>query len=269
MNNVFDLNTYSVAFAERRDIGKEWNDVKWNKNHFQIQYHRLYYPTKGRAELRLFNKTLELVAGRVYFIPAFSVTQSSIDGEMNKFYIHFQVDSPFFELYRYISDKYYVDAGPHTEYLFDTVLNNYSDKSVAARQRVQGAMNLIMSDFFADSSLDRSSISKFDRVLEYVGEHYRENIRLDTLAAMMNISTMYFSNFFKKVFNISPKQFILNKRLTESQRLLLETELSVKEIAYDVGFENESYFSEFFSSKVGISALRFRNREVPKRDGIL
>ena len=86
----------------------------------------------------------------------------------------------------------------------------------------------------------------------------------------MNISSMYFSNYFKMTFNISPKQYIINKRLMESQRLLLENQLSIKEIAYAVGFENENYFSEFFSSKVGISALKFRKRELPTtRESIL
>jgi AraC-like DNA-binding protein len=86
----------------------------------------------------------------------------------------------------------------------------------------------------------------------------------------MNISTMYFSNAFKRVFNISPKQYILNKRLMESQRLLLETEMSVAEIAYAVGFDNENYFSEFFSSRVGISALKFRRLLIPThRDSIM
>ena len=76
---------------------------------------------------------------------------------------------------------------------------------------------------------------------------------------MMNISSMYFSNLFKHTFNISPKQYILNKRLREGQRLLLETQMSVKEIAYEVGFENENYFSEYFSMKVGTPPLKFRN----------
>ena len=39
--------------------------------------------------------------------------------------------------------------------------------------------------------------------------------------------------------------------------------MSVKEIAYEVGLENENYFSEFFSHKIGISALKFRKRVMP------
>lgn len=44
---------------------------------------------------------------------------------------------------------------------------------------------------------------------------------------------------------------------------MLEGRMSVKEIAYEVGFENENYFSEFFSHKIGISALKFRKRVMP------
>ena len=47
--------TYSVAFAERRTVGDEWNLVKWNSNHHQIGYHRLYFLTEGEARLRRYS----------------------------------------------------------------------------------------------------------------------------------------------------------------------------------------------------------------------
>lgn len=267
---IFEGNSYSVAFAERRDIGDEWNDVRWDRKHLQIQYHRLYYLTSGRAALHLVDRTLELTTGNVYLIPAFSVLQSEIHGEMNKYYIHFQANSPLFGVSRYLSGEYCVPAGELTEALFRTVIENYTKNTQDAYLKVQGAMDLLLSDFFGGQGADRQALLKFEPVLRYVEEHYREPIVLDQLAALMNISTMYFSNFFKQTFHISPKQYILNRRLTESQRLLLESDWSIKEIAYAVGFENESYFSEFFSAKVGISARTFRNRRLPRtRESIL
>ncbi len=267
---LFDSNRYSVAFAEQRIIGEEWNDVVWDRNHHQIQYHRLYFLTSGTATLHLYDKTVELETGKIYFIPAFSIVQSEIEGEMNKFYIHFLADSPIFGLYRYISDKYSVDADEVTEYLFRLVVDNYTKNTHEAYLKVQGAMSLLLSPFFSQVSADRHSLLKFEGVLRHIDQNYKRNIPLSELAGIMNISTMYFSNYFKQVFHISPKQYILNKRLSESQRLLLESEMSVKEIAYAVGFENESYFSEFFSKKVGIPALKFRNRDLPRtRESIL
>jgi AraC-like DNA-binding protein len=163
---------------------------------------------------------------------------------MNKYYIHFLADSPIFGLYRYISDKYSEDADQMTEYLFRTVVDNYTKNTHEAYLKVQGAMNLLLSPFFSQVSADRHNLLKFEGVLRHIDQNYKRNIPLSELAGIMNISTMYFSNYFKQVFHISPKQYILNKRLSESQRLLLESEMSVKEIAYAVGFENESYFYE-------------------------
>jgi AraC-like DNA-binding protein len=265
---LFDHRHYAVALAERRDIGEEWNHIEWNARHHQIGLHRLYYRTDrsgGRAIIHLLDCDLELLPGYVYFIPAYSVRQSELEGEMSKYYIHFQSDSLIFDLYRYLSGKYAVPATLLTEGLFETVLENYAKNSPDADMRVRGAMDLLLADFFAEPFIDRRSLVKFAEVLHYIREHYREKIALSELAALMNISTMYFSNSFKAAFHISPKQYILNMRLTESQQLLLQTDLSIKEIAYSVGFENENYFSEFFAAKMGISALKFRNRELPER----
>lgn len=261
-SSPFSFGTYSVAMAEKREIGNEWNYIKWNMRHLQFQYHRLYYLTSGRAILRLLDRKLELEAGNVYFIPAFSVAGSSIDGVMEKYWVHFQADFPLLDMYRYISERYSVKANERTDMLFDTVLDTYKNPSCSASMRLQGAMNLIMADFLDGITADLGRISRFLPVLDYVNHNYRDKISLSDLASIINVSPMYFANLFKSAFNISPRQYILNKRLTESQRLLLSTELTVKEIAYEVGFDNENYFSEFFTSKVGVCARDFRNREL-------
>lgn len=259
---IFQASTYSVRYVERRDVGREWNDILWNRNHPQIDCHRLYFLTAGRARIHLMDGTLELLPGYIYFIPAFSILQSEIDGHMNKYFIHFQADSPVLDLYRFLSGKYSVPADGMTQYLFETVLRYFAQNTQEAYMKVQGAMELLLSGFFSESEVNRHHLLKFDAVLRYVEENYRREIRLSELAELMNISTMYFSNLFKQVFHISPKQYILQKRLNEGQRLLLESELSIKEIAYAIGFENENYFSEFFSSKVGVSPRKFRNRRI-------
>ncbi len=269
----FSKSAYMVSFAERRDIDEEWNLIEWNRKHREVDCHRLYYRTDsdgGKAVLHLTNADVELVCGRVYFIPAFSVLQSEIDGKMNKYYIHFRSTSYVFGLYRYFSERYSVPSSPVSEELFKTVIDSYTKNTPDAYMRIQGAMNLLLADFFSDYHFNQHSLVRFEPVLSYIDKNYKRNIYLSELASIMNISTMYFSNSFKQAFRISPRQYILNKRLTESQQLLLETDMSVKEIAYAVGFENENYFSELFSAKIGISPMKFRKRaHLRKRESIL
>ena len=272
-SDEFSKSAYMVSFAERRDIDEEWNLIEWNRKHREVDCHRLYYRTDsdgGKAVLHLTNADVELVCGRVYFIPAFSVLQSEIDGKMNKYYIHFRSNSYVFGLYRYFSQRYSVPSSPVSEELFKTVIDSYTKNTSDAYMRIQGAMNLLLADFFSDSHFDQHSLVRFEPVLSYIDKNYKRSIYLSELASIMNISTMYFSNSFKQAFRISPRQYILNKRLTESQQLLLETDMSVKEIAYAVGFENENYFSELFSAKIGISPMKFRKRaHLRKRESIL
>ena len=273
ISNERRYNDFSVSFAERRDVGDEWNLVEWNKKHLEIDCHRLYYRTDedgGEATLHLIDRTINLVAGKLYFIPAFSILQSKINGKMNKYYIHFRSNSPELRLHRFLSDRYFIDSTLMTAYLFETVIENYAKNTLESKMKVDGAMQLLLSDFFKESSSAHKDLAKFESVLSYIEENYNVEIPISLLAAKMNVSTLYFSNYFKSTFHISPKQYILNKRLAEGQRLLLETDMPIKEIANAVGFANENYFSEFFASKIGISASRYRKRALPKeRDSIL
>lgn len=262
--DYFGASAFPVVFAERRLVGEEWNKIIWDRHHRDIMCHRLYLPVSGSGTLTLPCGEIELTPGKLYFLPAFSVMRSTINTKIDKYYIHFRSNLPLLEMYGYLSPKYAVDADESTVALVKTVLDNYTDRSVSSVMKVSGAMSVLLSDFLNGIGSSESAMPKFAEVLKYIDGHYTENIRLEELAQIMSISTMYFSNAFKSTFNISPKQYILNKRLAKSQQLLIESELSVKDIAYAVGFDNENYFSEFFSSKMGISALKFRNRKIER-----
>jgi hypothetical protein len=169
-----NYNDFSVSFAERRDVGDEWNLIEWNKKHLEIDCHRLYYRTDengGKATLHLIDRTIELTAGKLYFIPAFTILQSKIDGHMNKYYIHFRSNSPELRLHRFLSDQYSIDSSEITEHLFKTVIENYTKNTMEAKMKVEGAMQLLLSDFFKDTSSAHKDLSRFESILSYIEEN--------------------------------------------------------------------------------------------------
>lgn len=254
-------NPYRIEMADFLTVGTEWCHNSWDAKNNPSASHILYYRTDHTdtcAVLHTSDGPIKLLAGRIYFFPAFSVLRSEINGEMQKYYIHFQSDSIEFTLYRHLQGNCSVPATPLTGQLFDIIIQNYTQKNPVSEQKICGAMDLLLADLFASHNLQPRDAAKFKPVLLYIEEHYSEPITISELARIMNVSTVYFSNRFKEVFHISPKQYLLSRRLYESQKLLRKTDLSVREIAEQVGFYNENYFSEFFSQKVGISALKFR-----------
>lgn len=253
---LYDMH-YTVAYAAHHRVGAEWNGLAWDQSLSEIGCHRLYYLTEGEGRMELLDREIRLLPGYIYLIPAFTVRHSYTVHEMNKYYIHFTTDSPLPDLYRYFDDRYAVPAPPECAALFETVLSVYREHTPVAHMKRQGAMQLLTAGFFAAFPAGKD-LARFADILLYIGENYTRELSLASLGARMNMNPVYFANCFRRAFRISPKQYILQKRLAQGQRLLLTTDLSVKEIAAAVGFENANYFSELFTAKLHISPRDFR-----------
>lgn len=98
---------------------------------------------------------------------------------------------------------------------------------------------------------------------KYIVDNYNKNITLTSTAEYVNMSSTYFSKKFKEVTGFGFKEFLLNLRIKKACELLLETKLSITEIAYDSGFNDSNYFGDVFKKNKGISPLQYRkNREL-------
>ncbi len=98
-----------------------------------------------------------------------------------------------------------------------------------------------------------------NKALKYISENYKNQIKIKELAEMEYISDGHFRVLFKEKTGTTPKNYINDYRLNSACSLLLQTNMSVKEIAAYVGFDDQLYFSRLFSSRFGISPKKFRN----------
>ena len=95
-------------------------------------------------------------------------------------------------------------------------------------------------------------------VKSYIDEHYAEAITLDELASIAALSKYYLIREFKAAVGTSPMGYLLEKRITESKKMLAGTEHSISDIADSVGFSSGSYFAQRFRLITGMTPLRFR-----------
>lgn len=108
-----------------------------------------------------------------------------------------------------------------------------------------------------------ASDESIQKAARFIVENYKKNISLTDAAAFVNMSTTYFSKKFKEVTGFGFKEYLLNLRIKKASELLLETRLSVTEIAYEAGFNDSNYFGDVFKKSKGISPLGYRkNREL-------
>ncbi|MFT3737782.1 MAG: AraC family transcriptional regulator [Breznakibacter sp.] len=98
-----------------------------------------------------------------------------------------------------------------------------------------------------------------EKIRQHMHDHLNQEIDFYELAEQNNIGYSYFRKMFKKFTGISPGQYLLQLRVSRAKDLLITTETSVKDIAYETGFESVYYFSRIFKEKLGKTPSELRN----------
>ena len=96
------------------------------------------------------------------------------------------------------------------------------------------------------------------RAKEYIQEHQTEHLRLSHVAKAVNTSTFYFCKIFKKVSGINFTDYLSRVRIEKSKNLLLNPNLRVSEIAFEVGFQSLTHFNRVFKKIAGQSPTDYR-----------
>lgn len=100
-------------------------------------------------------------------------------------------------------------------------------------------------------------VKQFHSLLE---KYYRENATVEFYAAQLHVTPQYLNIVCRKETGITAGNLIRRRLLLEARRLLTLTTQDVKEIAYELGFSDTSYFSRFFRRYSGQSPLAFRQQ---------
>jgi AraC-like DNA-binding protein len=98
----------------------------------------------------------------------------------------------------------------------------------------------------------------FQAAIAHIQEHLHEEIRMDDLAALTNLSTSQFRKRFRMLFHLSPREFVLRTRLQTAARRLSTTRDPIIYVALDSGFSSQSYFTAQFRAFFGTSPNKFR-----------
>lgn len=100
-----------------------------------------------------------------------------------------------------------------------------------------------------------------DQVIDYIREHYTEDINRNTLSERFHFSPEYIGKMFRKDIGTSLNDYINSLRVEKAKHLLENTNTKVIDIALEVGFDTLPYFSSVFKKYTGVSPAEFRKKE--------
>jgi AraC-like DNA-binding protein len=117
-------------------------------------------------------------------------------------------------------------------------------------------------DFMPDSKLgnlskDDQFIRKVHEIIEENLENSDENLNVNLLSQKLNLSITQLYRKVKALTDYSPVEFIRSLRLARAAEMLVETNYSVKEVCYKVGFNSPSYFVKCFREKYKVTPYQY------------
>lgn len=159
---------------------------------------------------------------------------------------------------------------------FETLFQVFIDE-LGTRDKIQGEMlrmllkrliikstRLARKQHFPDDmgSHHTDLIRQFNILVE---QHYKEHHQVNTYAEMLHKSPKTLSNVFASAGHRTPLEVIHQRIALEGKRQLLNTDKIAKQIAYDLGFQDQSHFSRFFKKETGMPPSKYRKERKGSR----
>lgn len=99
---------------------------------------------------------------------------------------------------------------------------------------------------------------KLKQIQDYIEEHLAEDMAIEDMAALVPMSQFHFARAFKAATGETPHKYLIQRRMERAKVLLTVTQLAIAEVAYRVGFSNQSHFTTHFRKATGVTPKDYR-----------
>ncbi|NLX76242.1 MAG: AraC family transcriptional regulator [Clostridiaceae bacterium] len=158
--------------------------------------------------------------------------------------------------------KYFVENNIAIGRIFPDVYNLYLE--VAGKETLEDIENYMISFYrkvhSAVQPTESSDKSIEEKIFSYLNGNYMKELDFDKMAADLQISYSYIRKIVKSVTGKSVLDYINSLRISEGKRLLLQTDMTIAEIATNLGYNNVQSFNRFFKKYEGITPGEFRSK---------
>ncbi len=162
------------------------------------------------------------------------------------------------QLYEYItssSENHIFSVDSAFALQFENLIKNLAAENVMPEMEISAEIYSLLSRLTIPAQQKRSAL---DAAIFYIQNNYGDAVTLEYLSSLVHMSVPYFCACFRQQLGISPYSYVIDTRLTAACHILLSTQISIDEIAEEVGFKSTSSFIKTFSRKYKRTPGQFR-----------
>jgi AraC-like DNA-binding protein len=109
-------------------------------------------------------------------------------------------------------------------------------------------------------SVEPDVLERLDRAREFIDHSYDHPLNLNQISAKACFSRYHFLRLFRKAFQKTPHQYLVERRIEKAKELLSSEELRVTDVCFEVGFQSLGSFSSLFHKYVGQAPIIYREK---------
>lgn len=224
---------------------------------------------EGVCEVKLNGHTMSAPRGSMVLLDCYNEHEYGSSSAWKSLWIHF--DGPLArKYYEYISNNsgnvLFPRNYPAIHYQLQTMYMEFLEHKPLDEGRMSLYISTVLCSAFTSAGVEQSQ-SNFDslkKAISYINENFADTNSLNELAAKASLSPYYFSRLFKKETGLTPHQYLIETRISAAKFLLTSTTASVREIAYETGFPDESSFCACFRKKEKMTPASYRKMLISK-----
>lgn len=260
----------------------------WGKRPYKNNFFEIVYVEKGSGRQCINQHEFEYKDGNIFLLPPLDCHSFKIE-EPSKFYFirftdHYFLNdgrltqyNAWFDRIAYILANYnkvpgdIISSERERQFIINTIKSIYQEYLSAdsySEAIISGAVASILNilarsieNKYVDQANERDN--RFGEILRYINTHISDNekLRVPALADKFVISQTYFSEYFKKQAGVSLADYILKSKLKIVETKVIHTDLSLKEISYQLNFTDSSHLAKSFKKVYGMTVKEFKNKD--------
>jgi AraC-like DNA-binding protein len=261
---VFDANRhFAVKYPHRHDFfevlylkkGSGFHVI--DGNNYEIKPPCVFFMSRGQAHKLELSQDIE---GYIFiFTPDFYLLNRADQNRLIEFPFFYTIhqDNPPLQLENESDIRFLED-------LFRKGIAEISQSEGYSIEMLRSILDLILTTCAARYQAPESLKNKgkgqilVKRFFHFLEENHHKNLSLNEYARMIGVTANHLTQTIKQLTGKTSSEIIKDKQLLEIKRLLVHTNLSVSEIAAQLNFDDQSYFTKFFKRETGYTPMQFR-----------
>ena len=221
----------------------------------------IMYIVQGTVDIISDNKRSRAKEGDFVFLNCYHPHQYGSSCKLEISWLHFDGTlAPAY--YKAIVSQYgnvlTLKNSAELSYTLNKIFNLFKTASPIQESVISGYITDLLNNILKSAA----NLSVQPKIIEdsiaYISEHFQEQISLNHLAKIANLSSSHFTRIFTRETGFTPHQYLINTRIEAAKFMLKSSEMSVKDISFSTGFHSESGFCAAFKKWVGVTPTQYR-----------